>query len=122
MIPIAKPLLGEEEKAAVLRVLESGQLAQGKIVEQFESEFARYIGTKYAVATSNGTTALHLALLALGIGEGDEVITTPFSFIASSNAILFTGARPIFVDIDEKTFNINPNLIEEKITPKTKAI
>ena len=121
-IPIARPVIGEEEADAVKEVLFSGRLAQGAKVEEFEEAFARYIGTKYAVAVSSGTAALHLALLAHGIGEGDEAITTPFTFIATANSILFTGAKPVFVDIDEKTFNIDPQLIEEKITPKTKAI
>lgn len=122
LIPIAKPQLGKEEKKAVLEVLNSGILAQGDRVREFEELFAKFVGTKYAVATSNGTTALHLSLLALGIGQGDEVITTPFTFIASANSILYTGAKPIFVDIDEDTFNINPDLIERSITSKTKAI
>ncbi|BAF58574.1 MAG: DegT/DnrJ/EryC1/StrS family aminotransferase [Firmicutes bacterium] len=122
MIPIAKPVLGNEEIEAVVEVLHSGRLAQGRKVEEFEEAFASYIGTRYAVAVNSGTAALHLALLAHGIGEGDEVITTPFSFIATGNAILFTGAKPVFVDIDEKTFNLDPDRLEEKITPRTKAI
>ena len=121
MIPISKPILENEEKLAVLRMFDSEFLAQGKKVEEFERNFAQYIGVKYAIATSSGTTSLHLALLANGIGPGDEVITTPFTFIASSNAILYCGAKPVFVDIGED-FNINPDLIEEKITNKTKAI
>jgi len=122
MIPIAKPLLGAEEKAAVSRVLESGMLAQGPKVAEFEQAFAHFIGTQFAIATSNGTTALHAALLAHNLGPGDEVITTPFSFIATANAITMTGAKPVFVDIEEDSFNINPSLIEAAITPKTKAI
>ncbi|NIN68718.1 MAG: aminotransferase DegT [Anaerolineae bacterium] len=122
MIPISKPLIGEEEKAAVIAVLESGQLAQGPRVEEFEEKFAALCGVKHAVATSSGTTALLAALLAHRIGFGDEVITTAFTFIASANSILFTGARPVFVDIDETSYNIDPNLIEEKITQRTKAI
>lgn len=114
--------LGGEERQAVDRVLASGKLAQGEVVAEFEKSFARFIGVKYACATVNGTVALELALLALGIGPGDEVITTPFSFIATANAILYTGARPVFVDIIEDTFNLNPELIAEKITSKTKAI
>ena len=106
MIPIAKPLLGEEEKQAVLEVLSSGMLAQGSRVKAFEQAFAGMCGTRFAVATSCGTTALHVSLLANGIGAGDEVITTPFTFIASVNSILYTGARPVFVDIDPETFNI----------------
>ena len=91
MIPIARPLISEEEKQAVLAVLASGQLAQGEKVAEFEQAFAAFCGARYAVATSSGTTALHTALLAHGIGPGDEVITTPFTFIASANSILFTG-------------------------------
>jgi dTDP-4-amino-4,6-dideoxygalactose transaminase len=97
-------------------------LAQGPRVEEFEALFAAYIGTKYAVATNSGTAALHVALLASGIGNRDEVITTPFSFIATANAILFCGAKPVFVDIDRDTFNIDPGLIRTKITSKTKAV
>lgn len=115
MIPIAKPLLGEEEKAAVIAVLESGMLAQGQKVAEFEERFAAFCGVKHAVATSSGTTALHLALLAHGIGPGDEVITSPFTFIASANAILFTGARPVFADIAPDTFNLDPQRVEDAI-------
>jgi len=122
MIPISKPYIGEAEKRAVLEVLESGMLAQGPRVANLEEEFARVCGVKHAIATSSGTTALHLALLANDIGPGDEVITTPFTFIASANSILFTGANPVFVDIDEETFNIDPREVEKAITPKTKAI
>src|SRR5215217_5696034 len=121
VIPISKPLIGEEEQAAVRRVLASGMLAQGACVAEFEQSFANFIGVRHAIATSNGTTALHTALLAHGIGAGDEVITTPFTFMASVNAILFTGARPVLVDIDT-SFNINPDLVEAAITPRTKAI
>lgn len=122
MISISKPIIGEEEKAAVLGVLESGMLAQGERTAEFEERFADICGVKYAIAVSSGTTALHLALLANDIGEGDEVITTPFTFMATASAIIFTGAKPVFVDIDEETFNIDPALIEASITPRTKAI
>lgn len=122
MIPIAHPQIGDEEKQAVLAVLDSGQLAQGAVVAEFEQAFAAYCGVKHAIATSNGTTALHIALLAHGIGEGDEVVTSPFTFIASANSILYTGARPVFVDIEPDTFNIDPAQIEDAITPRTKAI
>lgn len=122
MIPIAKPLIGEEEKQAVLEVLDSGMLAQGPKVQAFEAAFAEMCGVRYAVATSSGTTALHVALLAHGVGSGDEVITTPFTFIASANSILYVGARPVFVDIDPATFNIDPTQIKAAITPQTKAI
>lgn len=97
-------------------------LAQGARVKAFESAFSEMCGVQFAIATSSGTTALHTALLAHGIGEGDEVITSPFTFIASANSIVFTGARPIFVDINPDTFNIDPKKIEEAITPRTKAI
>ena len=122
MIHMAKPQIGEEEKQAVMEVLDSGIIAQGPRVKAFEEGFAEMCGTKFAIATSSGTTALHVALLAHGIGAGDEVITSAFTFIASANSILFTSARPVFVDIDPKTFNLNPDLIEAAITPKTKAI
>ncbi len=122
MIPIASPLIGEEEKQAVIAVLESGQLAQGPRVQEFEERFAALCGVRHAIATSSGTTALLTALLAHRIGIGDEVITTPFTFIASANSILFTGARPVFADIDESSYNIDPDLIEQKVTQYTKAI
>ena len=122
MINIASPSIGQEEIDAVVEVMKTGNIAHGKTVEEFEQNFANYVGTKYTVATSNGTTALHLSLLSCGIGEGDEVITTCFSFIATANSILMTGAKPVFVDINPFTFNINPYQIEEKITSKTKAI
>ncbi len=122
MISIAKPLIGDEEKRAVLEVLDSGMLAQGPRVKAFEEAFAALCGVQHAIATSSGTTALHVALLAYGIGPGDEVITSPFTFIASANSVLFTGARPVFVDIDPATFNLDPALIEAAITPRTKAI
>jgi dTDP-4-amino-4,6-dideoxygalactose transaminase len=122
VIPISKPFIGEAEKQAVIEVLESGMLAQGPRVAKLEEHFANLCGVKHAIATTSGTTALHAALLAHGIGPGDEVITTPFTFIASANSILFCGAKPVFVDIEAETFNINPALIEQAITPRTKAI
>jgi dTDP-4-amino-4,6-dideoxygalactose transaminase len=121
-IPLAHPLIGDEEKGAVMRVLESGQLAQGPVVAQFEQEFARWCGVKHAVAVSSGTAGLHLALLAHGLRDGDEVITTPFTFIASANAVLFTGATPVFVDVEPDTFCIDPSRVEAAITPRTRAI
>jgi perosamine synthetase len=122
MINLAKPQIGEEEKRAVLEVLDSGMIAQGPKVKAFEEAFAELCGVKHAIATTSGTTALHVSLLAAHIGKGDEVITSPFTFIASANSILFTGARPVFVDIDPRTYNINPDLIESAITSRTKAI
>ena len=122
MIPISKPFIGEAEKKAVLDVLDSGMLAQGPRTAKLEERFAQLCGVKHAIATTSGTTALHVALLANGIGPGDEVITTPFTFIASVNTILFAGARPVFVDIDEATFNIDPAQIEKAVTPRTKAL
>lgn len=122
MIPISKPFVGEAEKKAVLEVLDSGMLVQGPRTARLEEKFAAACGVKHAVATSSGTTALHVALLVHGIGEGDEVVTTPFTFIASVNSIVYVGARPVFVDVEQETFNINPALIEAAITPRTKAI
>jgi dTDP-4-amino-4,6-dideoxygalactose transaminase len=122
MIKIASPSIGRDEIKAVIEVLKSGMLAQGQKVKEFEEKVAEYAGVKYAIATSSGTAALHTALLAVGIKPGDEVITTPFTFVATANSILYCGAKPVFADIDEKTFNIDPSKIEEKITKKTKAI
>jgi perosamine synthetase len=122
MINIAKPQMGEEEKKAVMEVLDSGMIAQGPRVKAFEEAFANMCGVNNAIATTSGTTALHVALLASGVGNGDEVITSPFTFIASANSILYTGARPVFIDIDPVTFNLNPKLIEAAISPRTKAI
>lgn len=121
-IPISKPIIGEEEVEAVKNVLLSGMLAHGHEVELFEKEFAEYIGVKHAIAVVNGTAALDLILKAFEIGPGDEVITTPFTFIATANSILFQGAKPVFADIDPKTYNLDPNDVVEKITDKTKAI
>jgi len=122
MISIAKPLIGQEEKQAVSEVLDSGMIACGPKTKEFEEEFARYIGVKHALGTTSGTTALHLGLLTLGIGKDDEVIVPSFSFIASANSILFCNAKPVFCDVDEKTFNIDPLKIKDLITDKTKAI
>ncbi len=122
MINIASPQIGDEEFEAVKAVMQSGMLAQGKKVAELEEKFAKYCGAKHGIAVGNGTQALHIALLSMGIGKGDEVITTPFSFVASATSILFTGAKPVFADIDPKTFNISPESIAEKITPRTKAV
>jgi perosamine synthetase len=122
LIPLSRPWIGPEEKAAVIEVLESGMLAQGPRVAALEAAFASVTGARHAIATSSGTTGLHLALLAHGIGPGDEVITSPFTFIASVNAILFTGAKPVFADIEDTSFNIDPARLEAAITPRTKAV
>lgn len=106
----------------MMAVLDSGQMAQGPVVEAFEKEFASWCGVKHAVAVNSGTAALHLVMLAHGIGEGDEVITTPFTFVASANAALFVGARPVLVDIEPVTFCLDPDRIEAAITPRTRAI
>src|ERR671916_3480264 len=122
MIPIARPQMGEEEKQRVWDAMASGSLAQGPRVAEFEAAFADMVGVPHAVAASSGTTALHLALLGHDIGEGDEVVTVPFTFIASANSILYTGARPVFVDVVEDDFTIDPALVEAAITPRTRAI
>ncbi|OIO55528.1 hypothetical protein AUJ46_00995 [Candidatus Peregrinibacteria bacterium CG1_02_54_53] len=122
LIRLSRPVMGDAETEAVIAVLRTGQIAQGKVVSRFEHEFAALCGTRHAVATSSGTTALCTALLAHGIGRGDEVITTPFTFIATINSILSVGATPILVDIESETFNINPALIERAISPRTRAI
>ena len=121
-VPIAKPIIGDEEIENVVEVLKSGMIAQGPKVEEFEERFAEWVGADYAVAVNSGTAALHVALLSCGIGEGDEVITSPFTFIASGNSILYTGARPVFADIDLKTYTLDPNSIENLISENTKAI
>lgn len=122
MIPIASPALGPEEIRAAVKVLKSGNLTQGKSVHEFEDKFSSFIGTKHGVACSSGTAALQVGLEALGVKEGDEVITTPFTFIATGNSIIYNGAVPVFSDIDSRTFNIDPVKIESKITEKTKAV
>jgi len=121
-IPVAKPVLDEREVEAVRRVILSGWVTQGPEVAAFEQEFADIVGASHACAVSNCTTALHLALMAVGVSPGDEVITVSHSFIATANAIRYCGAVPVFVDIEREGFNIDPNLIEAAITPSTKAI
>jgi perosamine synthetase len=121
-IPISRPIVGDEELKAVSDVLRSGMLAQGQQVARFEAEFARVTGARHAVATSSGTTALHLALLAHGIGPGDEVITSAFTFIASVNAIMAVGAHPVLVDIGGSSYNIDCRLVERAVNERTKAI
>lgn len=122
MIPYGRQTIDEKDIQAVINVLRSDYLTTGPTVEAFEQKVAAYTGTKYAVAVSNGTAALHIACLAAGIREGDEVITTPITFAASSNCVLYCGGTPVFADIDPQTFNISPEEIEKKITPRTKAI
>ena len=121
-IPIAKPIIGRDVRRAVNKVLRSGNLTQGPEVAAFEGEFSQFVNERECVAVNSGTSALHLALLSLGIGTGDEVIIPSFTFAATANSVALTGAKPVFVDIDINTYNIDPNLIEKAITPSTKAI
>jgi dTDP-4-amino-4,6-dideoxygalactose transaminase len=122
MIPVAKPMLGEEEAAAAREAILSGWVTQGSQVSAFESEFARFVCAPHACAVSSCTAALHLALHAIGVGPGDEVVTVSHSFIATANAVRYCGARPVFVDIEPRTYNMDPLLIERALTPRTKAI
>jgi dTDP-4-amino-4,6-dideoxygalactose transaminase len=115
-------LIGQDEIRGVVDVLQSGTIAEGPRVKEFEEAFASYVGTKHAVAVNSGTAALLVALLAREIGPGDEVIVPPFTFIATANAVLFAGAKPVFVDVEADTFNIDPEQIRAKITRRTKAI
>lgn len=121
-IPLYKPYIDEREKGAVLKVLNNGKLARGKEVEKFEQKFKKILKKKYAVAVNSGTSGLQVAVKSLGWGKGDEIITTPFSFIASGNALLHEGVKPVFVDIDLSTLNIDIKKIEEKISSKTKGL
>jgi perosamine synthetase len=122
MIRIAQPLMGPEEREAALAVLSSGQLAQGPGVAAFEEAFAAFVGAPYAVAVSSGTAALHLALLAHGIGPGDEVIVPAFTFAATANAVALTGARPVFADVRVSDLNVDPAAVERAVTGKTRAV
>ena len=121
-IPAARPLIGEEERAAVDRVLQSGMMAQGPEVAAFENEFSTIVANRHCVAINSGTSGLHMALIAAGIKQGDEVIVPSFTFAATANTVALTGAIPVFVDIDPRTFNIDPSAIEAAITPRTRAI
>jgi perosamine synthetase len=121
-VPLARPSFGRLEEEAVIEVLRSGWVAQGPRVAEFERRFAEYVGAAHAVAVSSCTTALHLALVVAGVNPGDEVICPSLSFIATANAIVYAGATPVFVDIDRSTYNLDPDRIEESITPKTRAI
>ncbi|MFW6308756.1 MAG: DegT/DnrJ/EryC1/StrS family aminotransferase [bacterium] len=124
MIPIAQPLIDKAEKDKVLEVLDSGMLASGEYVSEFEKKVAEFIGTRYGIATSSGTSALQVALKAAGIKKGDKVLTTPFTFIASSNSILYCEAEPVFVDVKKDTYNIDPEQIRKKLeqNPDIKAL
>jgi perosamine synthetase len=122
VIPLAKPVIGEAEERAVLEVLRSGQLSLGPRVPAFEEAFARRVGARHACAVSSGTTGLHLALRAVGVGAGDEVVTSPFSFVASANAPIFEGARPVFADIDPVTLCLDPNAAAAAISGRTAAL
>jgi perosamine synthetase len=122
VVPLAKPELGPEEEAAVIEVLRSGQLSLGPRVPAFERAFADWLGVPHASAVSSGTAGLHLALRAIGVGEGDEVVTSPFSFVASANAVLFERARPVFADIDARTLNLDPAAAAAAVTQRTTAV
>jgi perosamine synthetase len=122
-IPVSRPHLTKKEEEYVLDAVRSGWVSSiGKYVDAFESRFAQYCGVKYALTTSNGTTGLHLALVAAGIGPGDEVIVPDFTFVATANAVSYTGAKPVFVDIDADTLCIDPGAVRAAVTPKTRAI
>ncbi|TME41110.1 MAG: DegT/DnrJ/EryC1/StrS family aminotransferase, partial [Chloroflexi bacterium] len=121
-VPITKPALGEAEARAPFDSIKSGWVTQGPKVAEFEKAVAAYVGAKHGVATTSCTTGLHLALATAGIGPGDEVIVPSFTFIASANAILYTGATAVFCEIDPRTFNVDPNDVEKRMTKKTKAI
>ena len=121
-IPLARPNITQAEIDAVVAVLQTPHLSMGPKVPEFEADFARFCETRHAIACANGTTGLHLIVRAMEVGDGDEVITTPFSFVASANCVLMEGAKPVFVDIEADTWNIDPRRIEAALTPKTKAI
>jgi len=122
MIPLCRPYIEDAEKNLVCKVLESGVLSLGPYLDKFEKHLAAKVGLPHGIAVTNGTSALEIILRALDISEGDEVITSPFSFIASANVVLLRGARPVFVDVEEDTLNMDPAQIEAKITPRTRAI
>src|SRR5205823_12970492 len=121
-IPLARPLLDEREEELVLEVLRSGRLSLGPTIDRFEELLAERIGAPYAAAVSSGTTGLHLLCVAAGIGPGDEVITSPYSFAASANCFLYEGGTPVFADIDPRTLNLDPGAVEAAVTERTKAI
>ena len=122
MIPLARPVIGAREEELVLEVLRSGQLSLGPRVPRFEQMFAERIGVPHASAVSSGTAGLHLALRAQGVGEGEEIVTSPFSFVASANAIVYERARPVFADIDPRTLNLDPDAARAAVTDRTTAI
>ncbi len=122
MIPITKPLLGEAEAEAARAAILSGWVTQGPAVAAFEAEFAGAVGARHACAVSSCTAALHLALLAVGVGPGDEVVTVSHSYIATANAVRYCGATPVFVDIDPLTYNLDPQVLRAAITERTRAI
>jgi perosamine synthetase len=122
VIPLAKPVLGQEEEAALVEVLRSGQLSLGPRVPAFEQAFAQRLGVPYASAVSSGTAGLHLALRAVGVEDGDEVVTSPFSFVATANACLFERARPVFADVDPVTLNLDPQAAAAAVTERTRAL
>ena len=121
-IPLARPVIGDEEEALVLEVLRSGRLSLGPMLPRFEQEFCEFVGARFASAVSSGTAGLHLALRAVGVGDGDEVITSPFSFVASANVMLFERARPVFADIDPVTLNLSADAAAAAVTPRTTAL
>jgi dTDP-4-amino-4,6-dideoxygalactose transaminase len=121
-IPLIRPLMGKEEEEEVINTLRSGLIGTGIKTERFEKEFAAYLGRKHAVGTNSCTAALHLSLIALGVGPGDEVITTPMTFVSTANSVVYTGARPVFVDVEPDTLNIDPARIEAAITSRTRAV
>ncbi|MEA2291483.1 MAG: perosamine synthetase [Solirubrobacteraceae bacterium] len=122
VVPLARPVLGEAEERAVLEVLRSGQLSLGPRVPAFEAAFAARMGARHASAVSSGTAALHLGIRAVGVGEGDEVVTSPLSFVASANAVVYERARPVFADIDRRTLNLDPDAAAAAITGRTRAL
>ena len=121
-IALSAPWLEEREEELVLETLRSGQLSLGPMIDRFEQALAQRVGAPYVAAVSSGTAGLHLAVRLAGLGEGDEVVTTPFSFVASANCVLYEGATPVFVDVDPRTLNLDPAAVEAAITPRTKAI
>ena len=121
-IPLSSPYLDERDEELVLEVLRSGRLSLGPAIERFERAFSEKVGAPYAAAVSSGTSGLHLLAVIGGLGEGDEVITSPYSFVASANCFIYEGATPVFADVDERTMNLDPAAVEAAITPRTKGI